>query len=73
MVVVVNNDLPGVVGRVGSFLGENNVNIAQLYLSRTSPGGVALSVYQVDQSLNAAQIAELTKVQHTLSVKQISL
>jgi D-3-phosphoglycerate dehydrogenase len=73
MLVVVNDDLPGVVGKTGTFLGDHNVNIAQMYLSRTSPGGVAVSVYQVDQTLDAATLAALGKVPHVLSVKQITL
>lgn len=73
MLVVVNDDLPGVVGRTGTFLGDHNINIAQMYLSRTSPGGVAVSVYQVDQTLDAATLAALGSVPHVLSVKQITL
>jgi glycine cleavage system regulatory protein len=73
MLVVVNDDLPGVVGRTGTFLGDHQINIAQMYLSRTSPGGVAVSVYQVDQTLDATTLAALGKVPHVLSVKQITL
>lgn len=73
MLVVRNDDQPGVVGRVGTFLGEHQINIAQLYLSRNQAGGTAISVYQVDSALDAATLAELTKVAHVLSVKQISL
>lgn len=73
MLVVVNNDLPGVVGRTGTFLGQHQINIAQLYLSRTSPGGVAVSVYQVDQDLAPATLEALGKLEHVLSVKQIRL
>ncbi|HWQ35175.1 MAG TPA: phosphoglycerate dehydrogenase [Blastocatellia bacterium] len=73
MLVVVNDDLPGVVGKTGTFLGDHNINIAQMYLSRTSPGGVAVSVYQVDQTLDAATLAALGKVPQVLSVKQITL
>lgn len=73
LVVVQNDDQPGVVGRIGTFLGEHHINIAQLYLSRNRAGGVALSVYQVDQEMNAATLDELAHVPHVLSVKQISL
>jgi D-3-phosphoglycerate dehydrogenase len=73
MLVLQNDDQPGVVGRVGTFLGDHNVNIAQLYLSRNRAGGTALSVYQVDSALNAATLAELAKAPHMISVKQISL
>jgi D-3-phosphoglycerate dehydrogenase len=73
MLVVRNDDQPGVVGRIGTFLGEHGVNIAQLYLSRNRAGGVAMSVYQVDQELAAPTLAELGRVPHVLTVKQICL
>jgi D-3-phosphoglycerate dehydrogenase len=73
MLVVRNDDQPGVVGRIGTFLGDHRINIAQLYLSRRRAGGVAMSVYQVDQELDAATLQELGRVPHVLSVKQIKL
>jgi D-3-phosphoglycerate dehydrogenase len=73
MLIVRNADQPGVVGRVGTFLGDHNINIAQLYLSRNKAGGVAMSVYQVDSALDAATLNELSKSPHVISVKQISL
>jgi D-3-phosphoglycerate dehydrogenase len=73
LLIVRNADHPGVVGRIGSFLGDHNINIAQLYLSRNQAGGVAMSVYQVDSALDASTLNELSKSQHVISVKQISL
>ena len=73
MLIVRNDDQPGVVGRIGTFLGDHHVNIAQLYLSRNKAGGVAMSVYQVDQELDTSTLAELTAVPHVISVKQIRL
>jgi len=73
MLIVRNDDQPGVVGRVGAFLGDRNINIAQLYLSRNKAGGVAMSVYQVDSALDAATLDELSKSPRVISVKQISL
>jgi D-3-phosphoglycerate dehydrogenase len=73
MLVMQNDDQPGVVGTVGTFLGNHRINIAQLYLSRNRAGGTAMAVYQVDSTLDPATLAELAKVPHVLSVKQISL
>jgi D-3-phosphoglycerate dehydrogenase len=73
MLVSQNNDQPGVVGGIGTFLGNHQVNIAQLYLSRNRAGGTAMAVYQVDSALDAATLAELAKVPNMISVKQISL
>jgi D-3-phosphoglycerate dehydrogenase len=73
MLVMRNNDEPGVVGAVGTFLGDHQINIAQLYLSRNRAGGTAMAVYQVDGALDSSTLAQLAKVPHVLSVKQISL
>ena len=73
LLLLQNADQPGVVGRVGTFLGEHRVNIAQLYLSRNQAGGVAMSVYQVDEALRGSTLQELAQVALVLSVKQISL
>ena len=44
-----NYDRPGVVGQVGTLLGEAGVNIAGLQLGRDRPGGKALFVLGVDE------------------------
>ncbi|GEM89366.1 phosphoglycerate dehydrogenase [Oceanithermus desulfurans] len=49
VLVCINRDQPGVVGRVGTLLGEAGVNIAGLQLGRDQPGGRALFVLAVDQ------------------------
>ncbi len=46
---LVNRDVPGVIGRIGMFMGERKVNIADLALSRTS-GGRALAVVKFDHA-----------------------
>jgi D-3-phosphoglycerate dehydrogenase / 2-oxoglutarate reductase len=73
LLVIRNDDQPGVVGTIGTFLGNHAINIAQLYLSRNQAGGVAMSVYQVDQELGESTLAELEAVPHVISAKQIRL
>jgi D-3-phosphoglycerate dehydrogenase / 2-oxoglutarate reductase len=41
-------DVPGVIGRVGTMFGEAGVNIANMAVSRTSEGGTALMVFSID-------------------------
>jgi D-3-phosphoglycerate dehydrogenase len=73
LLVISNDDVPGMIGRVGMFLGGQGVNIAQLYLSRNRKGGVALSIYQLDHELDVAALQSLAADEHIRSVKQISL
>lgn len=61
LLVIRNRDVPGVVGRVGSILGEHDVNIANFALGRAgaNTGGNALAVVQVDSKLSEAVLDSL--------------
>ncbi|ATC65297.1 phosphoglycerate dehydrogenase [Nibricoccus aquaticus] len=48
LLVLENNDQPGMVGAVGTLLGQDGVNIADMSLSRLTPGGTAYMVVRVD-------------------------
>jgi len=73
LLVISNEDVPGMIGHVGTFLGGQGVNIAQLYLSRNRKGGVALSIYQLDHELDLTALQSLAADANIRSVKQISL
>ena len=42
------DDVPGVIGKVGTMFGEAGVNIANMAVSRTSEGGTALMAFSID-------------------------
>jgi D-3-phosphoglycerate dehydrogenase len=42
------DDVPGVIGRVGTLFGEAGVNIANMAVSRTRRGGKALMALSID-------------------------
>ena len=48
LVVFRYDDVPGVIGRVGTTFGEAGVNIANMTVSRTRRGGKALMVLSID-------------------------
>jgi D-3-phosphoglycerate dehydrogenase / 2-oxoglutarate reductase len=48
LVVFRYDDVPGVIGRVGTLFGEAGVNIANMTVSRTRQGGQALMVLSID-------------------------
>jgi D-3-phosphoglycerate dehydrogenase len=54
-----NTDRPGMVGRIGTLLGDHGVNIATMSLSRNQAGGTALTVLNLD---TAPSEALLTKI-----------
>ncbi|HOO63889.1 MAG TPA: ACT domain-containing protein, partial [Synergistaceae bacterium] len=46
-----NHDRPGVIGRVGSLLGERGINIANFALGRKNGSGLAIGMMQIDQEV----------------------
>jgi len=54
LLVLENADQPGMVGAVGTLLGKDGVNIADMSLSRLTPGGTAYMVVRVDHEPSAA-------------------
>jgi D-3-phosphoglycerate dehydrogenase len=48
MAFLVYDDVPGVIGRVGTMFGDAGVNIANMAVSRTTEGGKALMVFSID-------------------------
>jgi D-3-phosphoglycerate dehydrogenase len=68
-----NNDRPGVIGSIGTLLGEHNINIARMHFGRESAGGRAISVVSVDTPLSAQLLEEVKRLPNILSVKQVFL
>jgi D-3-phosphoglycerate dehydrogenase len=73
MLLMHNNDKPGVIGAIGKALGNKGINIARMHLSRQKIGGVAISLIHVDKPVEDAVLRRLSKVDNILSVKQITL
>ncbi len=72
MLVLTNADVPGVIGRVGTLLGDAGVNIAEYHQSRTSQGGNALAAITVDGTVDAALRARLLASQDLRSVTLVN-
>lgn len=51
MLYIVNEDAPGFIGRIGSLLGENGINIGTFHLGRRDAGGEAVVLLSVDQAI----------------------
>jgi D-3-phosphoglycerate dehydrogenase len=63
LVYMMNQDVPGVIGHVGTVLGRNHINIANFSLGRREPSGTgpgeAVALVQVDSAVSDAVLAEL--------------
>jgi D-3-phosphoglycerate dehydrogenase len=68
-----NEDKPGVIGNVGTLLAANNVNVARLHLGRQSVGGEAVSVWNIDTAPSKGLIEKLLKLPNMVSAKVVEL
>ena len=59
MLFVLNDDRPGMIGTIGTLLGEAGVNIANMNVARNREGAMALSAIQVDGDVPPATLAAL--------------
>ena len=73
LLLIYNNDKPGVIGNIGTLMGKNNINIARMHFGRESAGGMAISVVSLDAKPGADVIEQLKALPNILSIKQISL
>src|SRR5271155_3133710 len=78
LLTIHNRDVPGVIGRVGTILGDHRVNIANFALGRSVrsqrvPQGNALAVVQIDGSVTDEVLEALRSVDAILQVHLVNL
>ena len=73
LVILRNRDVPGVIGRVGTMLGDAGVNIGEYHQSRLEAGGEALAAISVDGRLPASLTAALAALPEVVEVRQVDL
>ncbi len=75
LLIFTHNDVPGIIGAVGTIFGNHRVNIAQMSVGRAgaTPGGGAIGVLNLDSLPPQAAIDEVLRHQDIQSVKVIEL
>jgi len=73
VLVMRNQDVPGVIGQTGTLLGAYGVNIGEWRLGRNKPGEDALSFINLDSEPPAAVLEALREVEAVTQVKVVSL
>jgi D-3-phosphoglycerate dehydrogenase len=73
ILVMSNHDRPGFIGRVGTILGEHDINIAAWRYGRTNPYGMALSFIRVDSHVPDEVINTLLDFKPVIWVKKVRL
>jgi D-3-phosphoglycerate dehydrogenase len=67
LLILTNHDVPGVIGRVGTLLGEAGVNIAEYHQARLAQGGQALAAVSVDGDVSETIRESLLRLPDVLS------
>jgi D-3-phosphoglycerate dehydrogenase len=73
MLFVVNDDRPGRIGRLGTILGEADVNIANMAVSRNRPRSRALMVLTLDNPIPPEVLERIQDEPGLLDPRAISL
>lgn len=73
MLIIKNQDKPGLIGALGTLLGEAKINIAGMSNGRDKPGGMAITVLNVDSAVPPKVLEQVKKLKHVVDAKLIKL
>jgi D-3-phosphoglycerate dehydrogenase len=73
ILILQNMDVPGVVGIIGTTLGNNGINIAGMELGRSEKGGNAISFTHVDEMVPQKTLDELRALPQIVSAELVKL
>ncbi len=73
MLLIRNEDIPGCIGRVGTFLGDFHINIADMVVGRSPDGAAAMMGIALDQSLPEEALAGLLELEGIAGARYINL
>jgi D-3-phosphoglycerate dehydrogenase len=71
MIYIVNADAPGFIGRLGTALGEEGVNIGTFHLGRREAGGEAVALVSVDGHIAPEVVERLAAISGVKRVKPL--
>lgn len=74
MLIIENDDKPGVIGLLGNALGKKNINIGRLYLSRkngSTKNESALAFISVDSPVSEETLEYIANLSEVKSIEQV--
>ncbi|MDP2619572.1 MAG: phosphoglycerate dehydrogenase [Hyphomicrobiales bacterium] len=71
MIYITNDDKPGIIGALGTTLGNAGVNIATFNLGRDRAGGNAISLVEIDEPLDPETLKKVSALPHIRQVKPL--
>ena len=69
MLLVFNNDAPGMIGLVGTLLGKHRINIADMGVGRIGEEGQAVMMVNCDTPVSRAVLDELAMQENINTVR----
>jgi D-3-phosphoglycerate dehydrogenase len=75
LLIFTHQDVPGIIGRVGTAFGKHQVNIAQMSVGRAGdkPGGSAIGVLNLDSQPTQAALDEMLSIDAVDKIQTIDL
>jgi D-3-phosphoglycerate dehydrogenase len=73
VLIMRNQDRPGVIGSVGTLLGSRGINVSRMQVGLDEKRGQALALWNVDSTLGGEALDELRSIDHVSSVHTLRL
>ncbi|MEQ8846315.1 phosphoglycerate dehydrogenase [Botrimarina sp.] len=73
LIIFTHKDVPGIIGSIGTVLGQHGVNIAQMAVGRNKPGGDAIGVLNVDGEVPADGLDAIRGLEAISSARVVKL
>jgi D-3-phosphoglycerate dehydrogenase len=71
MLYVTNEDKPGMIGNLGTVLGENKINIATFALGRSAPGKDAIALIEIDGTIPPDVLEKVRRLPNVRQAKAL--
>jgi D-3-phosphoglycerate dehydrogenase / 2-oxoglutarate reductase len=71
MLFVTNKDRPGLIGRLGTVLGDAGINIATFNLGRDAPGGNAIALIEIDEAPSESVLEQVRALPNVMRAKAL--
>ena len=62
--LILFDDIPGIIGKISAFIGKHDVNIAELQVARDLKKEVQLMMLKTDQEVSTSVLEELKRMKN---------
>ncbi|HOM25919.1 MAG TPA: phosphoglycerate dehydrogenase [bacterium] len=73
LLICYNEDKPGIMGHIGTILGQKGINIASMTLGRKKKGGPAITVLNLDQEVDREVLLKIKEFPAIKSVRLVRI